>query len=42
MQKFSKYITTRKMPILELEDKNNPLVIVKKENNSIAYNQRGQ
>ena len=29
------------MPILELEDKNNPLVIVQKDNNSISYNQRG-
>ena len=30
-----------KMPILELEDKNNPLVIVQKPNNTMTYYQRG-
>lgn len=41
MQKFLKYANIDKLPILELEDKNNPLVLISKGTNTISYRQRG-
>ena len=41
MQKFLKYTNIDRLPLLELEDKNNPLVSISKANNTISYRQRG-